>query len=325
VTADSADAVSAARDVHVSNDAHVEALRRWDVEDVIPDAMYAHVTSSADFPNAVRALSRNMLAAAARDRAFDGIAKDGGRYVATEWALYLDATGGLTLPRLKEICAASGILSPGRARAVLLFLRYLRYVDLTREQTGDGPALYRPTRSLIDAWRLMTRQRMTASRLLEPALDLVIDQLEEPKVLEAIFRHQGSGMFLVASRVDKNNPFLDIFLHRHAGVQMLHTIVVSADPDDEFPPLKPVPITIATIARQLNVSRTHVKRMLSAAERAGLLSGVDDGALVLKEPMRFAMRYVLATTLMANIIVASKVVRERPELFRARPALAAAG
>ena len=309
----------------MSNIADFEALQRWDVEDLIPDEIYARVTSNPDLPRAVRTLSRNMLGAAAKDRAFDGIAKDGGRYVATEWALYLDATGGLTLPRLKEMCAASKILSPGRARAVLLFLRYLRYIDVVREQTGNGPALYRPTKALIDTWRLMTRQRMAASRVLEPALDLVIAKLDEPKVLESIFRHQGRGLFEVATAIDQTDPFLEIFLHRHAGVQMLHTIIASAGDDDEFPPIKPVPITIAAIARQLNVSRTHVKRMLSAAEKAGLLSGADEGVLVLKEPMRFAMRYVLTTSLISNIIVASKVVRERPELFRAPPALVAAG
>jgi hypothetical protein len=108
-------------------------------------------------------------------------------------------------------------------------------------------------------------------------------------------------------------------------MQMLHTVVMAADPDDEFPPKKPVPFTTAIIARRLNVSRTHVKRLLSAAEKAGLLSGADSGALVLTEPMRFAMRYVLATSLMANVIVASKVVRERPELFRAAPVMVAAG
>jgi len=308
--------------MRVSDGADFEALKRWDVEDVIPDAMYARLYANPDFPRAVRTLSRNMLEAAARDRAFDGIAKDGGRYVATEWALYLDATGGLTLPRLKEICAASGILSPGRARAVLLLLRYLRYVEMVHDQSRDGPALYRPTTALIDAWRLMTRQRMTASRILEPALDRVIERLDDPKVLETVFRLQGGGMFHVATTIDQSNRFLNIFLHRHAGMQLLHTIVMSADPDDEIPP---VPITIATIARRLNVSRTHVKRVLSAAEKAGLLSGADTGVLVLTEPMRFALRYVLATSLMSNIIVASKVVRARPELFRAAPVMVAAG
>ncbi len=309
----------------MSRDADIEALKPWDVEDVIPDALYARVAANPDFGRAVRTFSRNMLEAAASDRAFDAIAKDGGRYVATMWALALDATGGLTLPALKEISAASGLLSPGRARAVLLFLRYLRYVEVAPEQARSGPVLYRPTKTLRDAWRLMTYQRMSAARILEPALERVIERLDEPGVMETIFRHQGNGTFQGLAGIDHNDRFVDIFMHRHAGMQMLHTIVVSSDPDDEFPPKKPVPVTIAAIARQLNVSRTHVKRLLSAAEQAGLITGADTGAIVLEEPMRTAFRFAVSSLLIGFIIVGSKVVRERPELFRSEPAMLAAG
>jgi AraC-like DNA-binding protein len=307
----------------VSKIADIAALRDWDVEDRIPDALYERTYADPDFPHAIRAMSRNMLDAAAENRALDAIAKDGGRFVATIWALYLDATGGLTLPRLKEICASSGILSPGRARAVLLFLRHLRYIEVVREQKRGEPAHYRPTPGLIDTWNLLTRKRLEAARILEPALDHILSRLDDPKVRETMVRHEGGGLFSVTSSVDMKNPFFDIFLHRHAGMQMLHTIMVSAEPDDDYVPKKPVPVTIGAIARRLSVSRTHVKRMLNAAEKAGLLSGAETGAITLSEEMRFLLRYVMTSLLMSNIIVASKVVRERPELFRTEPAVAA--
>ena len=308
----------------MGRDSDIASLARWDLKDLIPDDVYEQVYAHPNYVAAMRQFSRNMLDAAASDRGSDGIAKDGGRYVATSWALYLHATGGLTLPRLKEMCAASGVLSPGRARAVLLFLRYLRYIEVAPSQPRGGPVLYRPTKALIDAWRLLMRQRLRAACQLEPAADLVIARLDQPEVLEGFFVHLGLGMFEVATVMDQNSAFIEIFLHRHAGIQLVHMINASADEDDDFPPKKPIPITIAAMARQLNVSRTHIKRVLSAAEKAGLVSGADEGALTLSEPMRFAMRYVLTTTLIGNLIVASKVVRERPELFRPEPALVAA-
>jgi hypothetical protein len=64
--------------------------------------------------------------------------------------------------------------------------------------------------------------------------------------------------------------------------------------------------------------------MLNAAEKAGLLSVAKTGAITLSEEMRFLLHYVMSSLLMSNIIVASKVVREWPELFRAEPAKAAA-
>jgi hypothetical protein len=305
--------------------ADIGALKDWDVEDRIPDALYERAYADPDFPRAIRAMSSAMLDAAAEDRALDAIAKDGGRYVATVWALYLDATGGLTLPRLKEISTASGLLSPGRARAVLLFLRHLQYIEVAREQKRGDPALYRPTRGLIDTWVLLTKRRLEAARILEPALDHILSKVEDPRVLATMVRHEGGGLFNVATAVDMSIPFLDIFLHRHAGMQMLHTIILSAEEDDDYVPKNPVPVTIGAIARRLSVSRTHVKRMLHAAEKAGLLSGAATGAITLSEEMRFSLRFVMASLLMSNIIIASKVVREVPDLFRTEPPLLAAG
>ena len=93
------------------------ALAEWDapIRDVV--AYTGKVAGHPGFAQAVRTLGGNMLSIAASDRALDGVFKDAGRYVVAMFAVYLDVTGGVTLPALKEICARSGYLSPGRARA----------------------------------------------------------------------------------------------------------------------------------------------------------------------------------------------------------------
>src|SRR3569832_1069561 len=105
--------------------------------------------------DAMRRLSRNMLALAAGDRAIDGIVKDAGRFFAAGMAMTLHATGGLTLPRLKQFCIDSGLISPGRARALLLYLRFLRYVEPVPGIKRGGA--YVPTASMRDAWGAITR------------------------------------------------------------------------------------------------------------------------------------------------------------------------
>src|SRR5437868_1843814 len=117
---------------------------------------------------AMRRLSQNMLALAARDRAIDGIVKDIGRFAAAGMAMTLHATGGLTLPRLKAFCAESGLVSPGRARAILLYLRFLKYVEpVAGAKRGS---LYVPTTSMRNAWAAITRAGLDAVTLIAPEI-----------------------------------------------------------------------------------------------------------------------------------------------------------
>src|SRR5689334_19381779 len=108
----------------------VAELQRWEVGEPIPDTTCADMAAHPRFAVAVRALATEFLLLGDRDKALDGMFKDAGRYVAAMCAAYLDASGGITLPRLKELCIRSGYMSSGRARALLLYLVYLRYVEL---------------------------------------------------------------------------------------------------------------------------------------------------------------------------------------------------
>src|ERR1700761_6464728 len=95
-----------------------QSFRRWRTPPGSTSrAPFDAVIGHPRFEAAARKLSRSMLDLAARDAALDGIVKDVGRFTATGLAIYLDATGGLTLARLKEICARGTVISPGRARA----------------------------------------------------------------------------------------------------------------------------------------------------------------------------------------------------------------
>src|SRR4051812_9852521 len=104
-------------------------LARWLVPVHSPGQdLIAAFMGSPRFAKASRRMSEKMVAAAMADPAFDGVNKDIGRHVTTSIAIYLDATGGITLARLKELCTSMNIASPGRGRAILLYLRFLRYV-----------------------------------------------------------------------------------------------------------------------------------------------------------------------------------------------------
>ena len=282
-------------------------LQRWDVGDGISKSLVARVQSHPHFAAAVVALAQNMLALSDADKTLDGIFKDAGRYVAAMWAMYLHASGGLTVPRLKQICASSGLVSPGRARALLLYMRYLGYVvALPRQRRGDI-ARYTPTENFIVSWREQMKAALLAAEHLEPAVGAILDRLSEAAVLECVSRIQSEGLLAWAKEGDHQDPFVRVFMHPHAGNQIVWTLLVSS-PGATFPPQGPLAFSIGTAAKRFGVSRTHIRRMIDAAVREDLISYGEDGTIEFKAKARETLSRHYATQLLQLLITAARTL-----------------
>ena len=221
------------------------------------------------------------LVLAAQDKRVDGIFKDIGRYGAAIWAIYLHFTGGLTLPRLKEVCARSKVLSPGRARALLIYLQLLGYVKVL-PRSASGLKQYVPSTPLMGAFKAQTRIGLEALAMIDPNFQIIVDNLDEPEVFRAFMTEFGEGAVNASVAVDQSAPFWNIFLARNAGAQILQLMLI-ADMDHGE---KPFPVSVAAMARQLNVARSHVTRVLQMAEKANLLERKPDGTVLLFDELR---------------------------------------
>jgi len=290
-------------------DNHSAWLQRWAIEGKLPPERLAQMIAAPGFAEAGRVLATNMIAAAANDKKLDGIFKDAGRYVAAMLAVHLHSSGGLTLPRLKEMCRAIGFLSPGRARAMLIYLQYLGYVELLR---SGSPARYAPTASFVTSWRSHLRAALEAVRLVEPSVATVLERLDERDTLDIFARMHAECLLTWARDGGQDAPFIRVFTHRYAGTQIVWTLLLADDSD--FPPSKPVVFSAGAAARRFGVSRMHIKRILDEAEREGLLRIGEGGTVILPESTRAYIQYFYASQLIALLVAAAKTVRERPEL-----------
>jgi hypothetical protein len=108
----------------------------------------------------------------------------------------------------------------------------------------------------------------------------------------------------------KENPFWQVFLNRHAGVQILHRLMVSAPDDTEYPPRAPLPFSTSDLAREFRVSRPHVARLLKAAAEAGLVA-VDGNTLILTEDVKAHLRKMMGLRLATAIVAAALTHREQ--------------
>lgn len=262
-------------------------LSAWRVYEGETDLHAPRVRAHPRFAEAARALAANSLLAGDGDKALAGIFKDAGRYVAAMWAMYLHVSGGLTLPRLKEICASSGFLSPGRARAMLFYMRYLGYIVPLPERKRGEPQRYIPTASFRESWREHYRAVLEAACIAEPAARLVADRLDDDNVLDCISQFQAEGLLSLsrAHAGDRENTLVRIFMHRLAGNQILFTLITNG-PETSFPPNGPISFSIAAASQRFGVSRIHIRRMLNDAVREGFMAQANDGVVELTAKAR---------------------------------------
>jgi len=294
----------------------VARLMSWGPGRPLAEDAYSRVLADPNFGRAARALCAGMADLAEADRALDGVFKDAGRYVAALWAMYLHATDGITLPRLKAVCASSRLLSPGRARAMLIYLQHLGYLaPEPADADARPPVRYRPTAVFREAWARHFKVALDAAALIEPAAAEVGAAMDQPGMLERFCAHHAHGLLESARASDHTAPYMAVFMHRHAGNQIAQTLVLDED-GEGFPSTRPIAINAGAMARRFAVSRIHVRRLLAAAEREGVLESTAEGVRFTEAARRF-VRFNYASQLVQLLSAAAGALAgAAPEMAR---------
>jgi hypothetical protein len=266
----------------------------WYPEGAVSQDQWERCLQHPRFNTAARALAANMLAAADENKELDSLFKDAGRYVAAMLSIHLQSSGGLTLPRLQAFCTESGFAGPGRARAMLFYLQYLRYIEPLPRVRGT-PQAYTATAPFKAAWMAHTKAALKAIVELEPAVDVVLQAIDQPDVFGHFTKSHVDSLFASAALMDKASPLVRILLNRYAGHQVLAYIL--SEGEDDFPPRSPLPLSVAAAAKRFSVSRIHLHRLLNAAQAAGLFVLDAEGAVMIAEPSRPDMRRFYAQQL----------------------------
>jgi hypothetical protein len=169
-----------------------------------------------------------------------------------------------------------GFTSPGRARALLIELRHVGFVEETTPARGTQPALYRATRPFLDAWFVHLGAALEAARLVEPALGAFLARTDDPAVADSFIYRHGEGL-LASSRVSNFDiPYFRVFLHRHGGGQLVSTLLTTS-------PGRRVPAARAGAAvgrggRDLGGEHARLHRLpLCRPDRAAADGGSRDG------------------------------------------------
>jgi hypothetical protein len=235
----------------------------------LPDGL-ARMRAHPRFEDGIRASIKSALARFDRDPKWREATKSVGRQVIALLALYLDATGGITYTRIEQVCIDLGLMSTGRALAILAQLRLFRYVRIADHQPNKRERHYVPTDDLRHALREQFRHTLIGLSIIEPAAAEVRDRLDEPAVLQALARGFGEGLLAVGRSTEKQPVRRGVFGARNASLKILNALMISGDADDRLPPERPISFSIRGLAQRFGVSRPHVLKLLREAESEGL-------------------------------------------------------
>jgi len=233
------------------------------------------------FDAAMRRAAAGLIALRQRNRFTSWLLSDRARAMLHHVLMSLDAEGaeedpraGLTPGRFKAVCVERGFCSPGRAGAILAFLRAGGMLHAGVSPTDGRVVRLHPTDRLREAGRERLRVQLDAFAPILPCLGEAAARLGCTAYERAAYRRLGAWLS-GGGRLLGGVPELAPFAKRDAGILILYALLVDAAPGDDGG--AHAQLSIAGLSRRLRTSRPHVLRVIRQAEQAHLLTRTGDG------------------------------------------------
>jgi hypothetical protein len=257
------------------------------------------IVATPGFNDVNRRSIENWLPRPGEDRMLAATMRDIGRLVSGVWAIYLAASpGGLTLSRLSKQMEGTLLSSPGRARALLIYMRFLGYIEPLDEPETDGrERRFGPTDRLRDAFRERYRRDLEIFRPFGQVFCTLAERLDEPAVFDAFAWAHGDFLSALYKVYAPDEPSLDLFSNRYSGMVLLARLLLAGGKEDCFPPAQAVSFTVAGLARDAGISRAQVRRLLRDSEKVGFIEMVGEGRLRLTPWLAHNVRYLTGSSI----------------------------
>jgi hypothetical protein len=311
----------------LQDEAPLRAAPRRSVGAGFPAAEVARLRTHPNFPQALRQACQSGIRLYNGNRLVNLLLGDRGRSTISFFCLYLhalrdpnDARSGLTLTRLKAICADQNIASPGRIEAFAVLMRVLGFLQ---KSPGDND---RRVRQLVPTERLLTAHRdrwfglIDAMARMTPDVAQLRNDFDNEDFERAFLRHSGDR-YLAGFRPLSDARARMLFGDRNAGMTIAFSLMCAGGADD-FPPRRPVSLSISALARQYGVSRVHVRKLLRDAAEAGFISRPDgdNAGIVVLPPLHDAIGDFFANLFLVMTEAAQKARADVGDARRAHSA-----
>lgn len=256
------------------------------------------VRAHPGFPAYMRRATQIWRAPLSVDAILASNLRDLGRFVAGLWSLYLYATpGGFTLARLSSLLEQTGISGPGRARSMIIFLRFIGYIEPVKGSGDARKRAFQPTERMAAAFRERYRLECEAAAPLDPAFATGLARINEPDFFMAMMAAIGELTLAGLQQFEPQQTSLNAVSHRFAGMMLVGELLATAEtPDSAYPPVGTFRFSLATLAKTCGISRTQARRILRAGTEEGFFVMPGEGEVELTDLLAEHVALLIACT-----------------------------
>ncbi len=241
------------------------------------------IRQCAAFQPALRRYATSMLRMYRGTPVLNKLVNEQGRFLISSLALQLHLHrdpavpgAGLTLTRLRELCAAHGVASTGRVTAFLALMRFAGFLAPAPGPVDRRAKVLVPTARMMGHVRLFTVVQFQAIDALSPGADHGRRLERDPLFVERFHRAAG-GYFLRGCRLPDAFPELEVFTAADAGYMVMLALFLQLPTQDGRAVPGVVDLPYGPAARRFGVSRSHMVNLMRQGEAAGFLSAERSG------------------------------------------------
>ena len=195
---------------------------------------------------------------------------------------------GLTLSRLRHLCATHGLASKGGVAAFMALMTVTGYLTHQRSELDRRVVHFAPTpkfMALVDKW---TEAVLTSVDVIDPGARLVAALKAHPR-FGWDMREGGAQRLLGGWKPLGAFPELTHFLAAQSGWMLLCHVTAALLREGMGEKIVPVSVDLFAFGKKFGVSRTHLRRVLEIGHQKGLLDAPPrNGGYVLMSPRLLA-------------------------------------
>lgn len=189
------------------------------------------------------------------------------RFIICSTLMYIYYTqSGAALKDVKAFFKGKNIISENSLDSFLFFLRVGRWLEVKKDVQDRRTLLFTPTEYALREVRQLVSSMALPYQIVAPEIP-VDELLEHGRFLPAFFKNYGQLMAREIYLIDLV-PQVGLFITKDAGHMVLLILFMESIRHNSHMLL----LSSAEIAKFSSVSRTHINRILQAAEKSGLLT-----------------------------------------------------
>jgi hypothetical protein len=240
----------------------------------VPHLSIDAILSHPRLPQARRVYVERHLALYGRDPFLTRLLVESGRFLVHKVALVLDAAQDpsrretwLTLGRLKREMAMFGLTSARQIDYLVARLRAVEFLDSVVPEGDRRLRVLKPTEQMLAHDREWLLTLLAPLSVLSPHIDYGLSSRSDPALQVALGR-MGLRVLPLSAKLLAANPDMLLFFNRAAGFMVITALVHAAMQDPDRPH---APVPFGEVGDRFGVSRTHVRSLMAAAQRAKLV------------------------------------------------------